>query len=124
MEAFSKSHCIMIIFCLIFFVPIVNGMNYKTIKNVWIKNFKIELSKYKKAGKFERALLSKLFHNYDPTERPIYNDSENLEVTIGFAIQQIVELSEKHQTLSLSGWLDLVWLNWIIKLIITKNILT
>jgi hypothetical protein len=53
-------------------------------------------------------LLKKLFENYDPTERPVQDDSKNMLVSVGLSIQQIVEIDEKTQTLIFSGWLDMV----------------
>ena len=54
-------------------------------------------------GIHQRKLLDKLFSNYDPTERPVENDMDYLNISIGIAIQQIVELvsysliiSERH----------------------------
>ncbi len=80
--------------------------------------------------------MSKLFSNYDPTERPVEFDNENLNVSVGISIQQIVELvkylfiyflfyichhlysiklllfkDEKQQMLVFSGWLDMVIIN-------------
>jgi hypothetical protein len=43
-------------------------------------------------GIHQRKLLEKLFSNYDPSERPVENESGNLNISIGICIQQIVEL--------------------------------
>ena len=53
-------------------------------------------------------MLTKLFQNYDPLERPSLNDSESLKVEIGISMQQIVEVDEKKQTIISNGWLDMV----------------
>jgi hypothetical protein len=37
-------------------------------------------------------LLKKLFDNYDPAERPVVNEEENLDVFVGLSIQQIVDI--------------------------------
>jgi hypothetical protein len=39
------------------------------------------------AGKNERRLLQKLFKDYDPSERPIENETQSLDVSVGMAIQ-------------------------------------
>ncbi len=52
--------------------------------------------------------MKDLFQDYDPLERPSLNDSQNLKVELGMAIQQIVDVDEKKQTIILSGWLDMV----------------
>lgn len=60
------------------------------------------------AGKHEKRLLQKLFADYDPLERPVENESQSLEVKVGMAIQQVVDLDEKMQVLRSSGWMDYV----------------
>ena len=54
--------------------------------------FKRILLFYKDAGKQERALLRKLFKDYDPLERPVENETHTLEVKVGMAIQQVIDL--------------------------------
>ena len=51
-------------------------------------NFQIN----KIGGVIQKKLLSKLFDNYDTAERPVQNENENLLVSIGLCIQQIVEI--------------------------------
>ncbi len=52
--------------------------------------------------------MKKLFADYDPLERPVENEYESLEVKVGMAIQQVVDLDEKMQVLRSSGWMDYV----------------
>ena len=52
--------------------------------------------------------MENLFKEYDPEERPVANDTDTLVVLVGLAIQQIVDVDEKKQTLVFSGWLDMV----------------
>ncbi len=40
------------------------------------------------------------------------DDNETLNVYIGLAIQQIVDIDEKKQTLVFSGWLDMSWTDY------------
>lgn len=61
-----------------------------------------------KGGKHQKRLLENLFKDYDPEERPVANDTDTLVVLVGLAIQQIVDVDEKKQTLVFSGWLDMV----------------
>lgn len=56
--------------------------------------------------------MEKLFRNYDPTERPVFDDNESLNVSVGLAIQQIVDVDEKKQTIIFSGWLDMTWTDY------------
>ena len=37
-------------------------------------------------------MLEKLFRKYNPIERPVERDTESLNVTIGLALQQIVDV--------------------------------
>ncbi len=46
----------------------------------------------KKAGKHQKRLLRKLFENYNPLERPVEDESQTLNVSLGLALQQIVEV--------------------------------
>lgn len=56
--------------------------------------------------------MEKLFRNYDPNERPVFDDNESLNVSVGLAIQQIVDVDEKKQTIIFSGWLDMTWTDY------------
>ena len=49
-----------------------------------------------------------MFSTYDTTERPVTHEHDNLDVSIGLSIQQIVDIDEKKQTIIFSGWLDMV----------------
>ncbi|CAF0709115.1 unnamed protein product [Brachionus calyciflorus] len=64
------------------------------------------------AGEYQRKLLDKLFKNYDPNERPVLDDIDTLNVSVGLAIQQIVDVDEKKQTIVFSGWLDMTWTDY------------
>ncbi|UJR35796.1 hypothetical protein I4U23_028544 [Adineta vaga] len=67
-------------------------------------------------GAHQRRLLQNLFkeNNYDPVERPVYNDTDTLTVTMSLALQQIIDFDEKNEIIVISGWLT--WhdysLNW------------
>ncbi len=61
-----------------------------------------------KAGLFQKKLLDKLFSKYDRSERPVEDDKDVLNVSVGLSLQQIVDLDEKQQMLVFSGWLDMV----------------
>lgn len=65
-----------------------------------------------KAGSYQKKLLDKLFKNYDPLERPVFDDTKTMNVSIGLAIQQIVDVDEKKQIIVFSGWLDMSWTDY------------
>jgi len=44
------------------------------------------------AGYHQKRLLEKLFRKYNKIERPVANDSSSLNVTVGLALQQIVDV--------------------------------
>ncbi|CAF0895321.1 unnamed protein product [Adineta steineri] len=62
-------------------------------------------------GPDQRRLLHYLFeeNKYDPLERPVFNDTATLTVTMSLALQQIIDFDEKNEILVISGWLVLVW---------------
>ena len=44
------------------------------------------------AGIHQKELLAFLFRSYDPAERPVKNEEESLQVTVGLSVQQIVDV--------------------------------
>ena len=44
------------------------------------------------AGIRQKRLLTGLFKNYNPLERPVENDNESLLVNVGLSLQQIVDI--------------------------------
>ncbi len=56
----------------------------------------------------QKRLLNHLFRDYDYLERPVAEEFDNLTVHVGLAVQQIVDVDEKKQTIIFSGWLDMV----------------
>jgi hypothetical protein len=59
-------------------------------------------------GIHQKRLLETLFKNYNPLERPVQDEMQQLNVSIGMSLQQIVDVDEKKQTILFSGWLDMV----------------
>ncbi|CAF4297060.1 unnamed protein product, partial [Rotaria sp. Silwood2] len=62
-------------------------------------------------GEHQRRLLKYLLdeNNHNPLERPVYNDSHSLIVTMNMALQQIIDFDEKNEILAVSGWIVLAW---------------
>ncbi|CAF0827930.1 unnamed protein product [Adineta ricciae] len=62
-------------------------------------------------GAHQRRLLQYLFkeNSYDPMERPVFNDTATLTVTMNLALQQIIDFEEKSEIIVISGWLVLTW---------------
>jgi hypothetical protein len=52
----------------------------------------IVILSFLKGGFHQKRLLEKLFRKYNPIERPVERDTESLNVTIGLALQQIVDV--------------------------------
>jgi len=50
------------------------------------------LNLFKQGGEHQRKLLEKLFTNYEPLERPVEDDQSSLNVSVGLALQQIVDV--------------------------------
>lgn len=60
-------------------------------------------------GPNQRRLYSDLMANYNPLERPVYNDSQTLTVQFGLTLMQIMDVDEKNQVLTTNIWLQLYW---------------
>ncbi|WKY15062.1 hypothetical protein Q1695_000516 [Nippostrongylus brasiliensis] len=60
----------------------------------------------------EYRLLSDLRHNYDPYERPVANASEPLVVSVKIYLQQILDVDEKNQVITLVAWLEYQWTDY------------
>ena len=56
------------------------------------KNFSFNLFFFSKAGSDQKRLLSKLFENYNPLERPAADEGESLYVGLSLSIQQIIDV--------------------------------
>jgi nicotinic acetylcholine receptor len=59
-------------------------------------------------GPHERRLLNDLLEHYNTLERPVYNESEPLQLLFGLTLQQIIDVDEKNQILTTNIWLNLV----------------
>ncbi|XP_076465665.1 neuronal acetylcholine receptor subunit alpha-10-like [Babylonia areolata] len=57
----------------------------------------------------QSALLKHLFDNYQKAVRPMCGKDEPIDVMVGFAVRQIIELDEPKQILYLNAWLRLKW---------------
>ncbi|CAF1268431.1 unnamed protein product [Adineta ricciae] len=70
--------------------------------------------KFTIAGEHQRRLLKYLLeeNQHNPLERPVYNDSHTLIVTMNLALQQIIDFDEKNEILVCSGWLVLTWYDY------------
>uniref|UniRef100_A0AAY4E6T2 Neuronal acetylcholine receptor subunit alpha-7 n=1 Tax=Denticeps clupeoides TaxID=299321 RepID=A0AAY4E6T2_9TELE len=60
-------------------------------------------------GEHQRRLYRDLMKNYNPLERPVYNDSHSLTVRFSFSLMQIMDVDEKNQVLTTNIWLQLYW---------------
>ncbi|GMT07316.1 hypothetical protein PENTCL1PPCAC_29490, partial [Pristionchus entomophagus] len=63
----------------------------------------------------EYRLLSDLRHNYDPYERPVANSSDPLQVSIKLYLQQILDVDEKNQVITLVAWIEYTWSDYKLK---------
>ena len=71
-------------------------MNHITILFLYYLKFQIILALiyffFSKAGSDQKRLLSKLFENYNPLERPAADEGESLYVGLSLSIQQIIDV--------------------------------
>ncbi|CAD6187186.1 unnamed protein product [Caenorhabditis auriculariae] len=63
----------------------------------------------------EYRLLSDLRRNYDPYERPVANSSEPLVVSVKIYLQQILDVDEKNQVITLVAWVEYQWTDYKLK---------
>ncbi|XP_072040021.1 neuronal acetylcholine receptor subunit alpha-7-like [Amphiura filiformis] len=55
-------------------------------------------------------LTKELLADYGPTSpRPVVNSSTQIEVIVDLAVQQVIDLHEREQTLKMSGFLTMIW---------------
>ena len=59
----------------------------------------------------EHVLFQKLLENYDSTARPVVNHTMALKVILSMKLYQILELSEKEQSLTTNIWIEQVNFN-------------
>ncbi|KAL6113495.1 chrfam7a [Pungitius sinensis] len=60
-------------------------------------------------GPGQRRLYRDLMTDYNPLERPVPNDSQNLTVELGINLIQILDVDEKNQVLTTNIWLNMLW---------------
>ncbi|XP_038861022.1 neuronal acetylcholine receptor subunit alpha-7-like [Salvelinus namaycush] len=60
-------------------------------------------------GEPQRRLYKDLMANYNPLERPVFNDTHSLTVNFSFSLMQIMDVDEKNQVLTTNIWLQLYW---------------
>ncbi|XP_077375103.1 neuronal acetylcholine receptor subunit alpha-7-like isoform X4 [Festucalex cinctus] len=63
-------------------------------------------------GPNERRLFQELMKDYNNLERPVVNESQVLNVTVGINLVQIMGLDEVDQVLTTSVWLHLSWIDY------------
>ncbi|XP_051547776.1 neuronal acetylcholine receptor subunit alpha-7-like [Myxocyprinus asiaticus] len=66
-------------------------------------------------GEHQRRLYKDLMRNYNPLERPVYNDSHSLTVHFSFSLMQIMDVDEKNQVLTTNIWLQLYWSDYYLR---------
>ena len=54
-------------------------------------------------GPYEKELLNALLKSYNTQNRPVLNESSPIIITFGVTLQQIVDLDEKNQVITISS---------------------
>ena len=57
----------------------------------------------------ERNLISKLLENYNPSARPVVNETSQLNLEIILTLKQIINLDVRKQILKTKLWLEYYW---------------
>ncbi|CAD5228742.1 unnamed protein product [Bursaphelenchus okinawaensis] len=63
----------------------------------------------------EYRLIQDLKNDYDPVERPVGNHSEAVDVYVRILLQQILEIDERNQMVTLVIWLQQTWTDYKLK---------
>ncbi|KHN73172.1 Neuronal acetylcholine receptor subunit eat-2 [Toxocara canis] len=63
----------------------------------------------------EYRLLQDLRKNYDPHERPVLNHSEPIVIKLRILLQQLVDVDEKNQVITLVIWMQQMWNDYKMK---------
>ncbi|XP_027009038.1 neuronal acetylcholine receptor subunit alpha-7a isoform X3 [Tachysurus fulvidraco] len=66
-------------------------------------------------GEHQRRLYRDLMKDYNPLERPVFNDTQSLTVNFSFSLMQIMDVDEKNQVLTTNIWLQLYWFDHYLK---------
>ncbi|EDO42054.1 predicted protein [Nematostella vectensis] len=59
----------------------------------------------------EKRLLADLFRNYDSEVRPVFNDSDKVNVEFSLSLIQIIAVNSKSQLVTVSVWIRQKWTN-------------
>ncbi|XP_031551820.1 ligand-gated ion channel 4-like, partial [Actinia tenebrosa] len=59
----------------------------------------------------EQRITEDLFKNYDPGLRPVFKKQDNVTVTLGVSVHQIIDVDEKNQIIKTSLWIRQIWNN-------------
>uniref|UniRef100_A0A1I7WKB8 Neur_chan_LBD domain-containing protein n=1 Tax=Heterorhabditis bacteriophora TaxID=37862 RepID=A0A1I7WKB8_HETBA len=63
----------------------------------------------------EFRLIQDLKNNYDAMERPVWNHSEAIRVNLRIFLQQLVDVDEKNQVLTMVVWTQSTWNDYKMK---------
>ncbi|XP_066558103.1 neuronal acetylcholine receptor subunit alpha-7 isoform X2 [Amia ocellicauda] len=66
-------------------------------------------------GEYQRKLYKDLMKNYNPLERPVFNDSHALTVYFTLSLMQIMDVDEKNQVFTTNVWLQLYWSDYYLQ---------
>lgn len=63
------------------------------------------------ATAMERRLLQELFAEYSPMVRPVEHVTQPTVVKLGAALQQIIDMDEKNQVITVNLWMRMFWID-------------
>jgi hypothetical protein len=64
--------------------------------------------KFATSSDIEKQLYDDLRKNYEPLERPVQNSSDPVMIKLGLTLNQIVDVNEKDQVVTVNAWLKYV----------------
>lgn len=60
-------------------------------------------------NKYEIQLLNSILNNYDRRSRPVEDYYSPLNITLDISLQQLLQVDEKHQTITTNIWRSVSW---------------
>ncbi|KFD56985.1 hypothetical protein M513_02242 [Trichuris suis] len=88
---------------------VFGGSGYPFGTHLSSDSYILSLKSESLCGDYEKLLYKQLLAGYDPLIRPVDNESEPVNVTLGIDLQQIIDIDEKNQLIQTNVWLRYDW---------------
>ena len=69
-----------------------------------------------------KSLVKNLTTKYDPSVRPVKNESEPLPIGVEFGLQSVLSLDERNEIFTCRGWFNMIWYDQYLEWNATDNL--